>query len=173
MGIKKSSALLLLIVFNSIMVRAQTNWIKQQLDNRVAVKFPVAPKMITQGGNIVYKGTDKDSVIYSASTIDFDVVAHLDSAKLAPMKDTQQFADGLKTGMSSSAKAYEFGDVIMGKWNGYSSYNITGKNVAKHTKIFVLIILVGSKGYYLSSLVPDGLSPKCKDDYFSMVELVH
>jgi hypothetical protein len=173
MSIKKTLVLLFFIVFAATALKAQTDWVKQPLDKRVAIKFPAAPKIITQGGNKVYRETDKDSIIYSASTIDFAVVANLDSAKLAPMKDTQQFADGLKAGMSRTAPGYVFSDVAVGKWNGYSSYRVTGVNATKKSKVYVFIILIGSKGYYLSCAVPDGVSPQNKDDYFAAAELLH
>ena len=173
MKIKTTFTLLFFIAFTTLSVKAQTNWFRQRLNEQIAVHFPSTPEILGTGNNIVYRYIDKDIIIYSANIIDFKAAAHLDSAKLALMKDTQQFADALKGGMSRTAKNYEFGDVSLSKWEGCTTYNIIGKNVEKKTKIYILIILIGSKGYSLSCIVPDIASSKRKNDFFSNVERSH
>lgn len=173
MSIKSTFTLLFFIAFTATAVEAQTNWVKQPLDERMAIKFPATPNKLTRGASIAYKYTDKDSLIYSAATVDFEAIAQLDSAKLATMKDKPEFAEGIKAGLTKTAKNYEWGNVILGKWKGYSSYSVAGVNAIKKTKIYFLIVLLGSKGYYLSCVVPDAASSKSKDDYFSTIELIH
>lgn len=173
MSIKKAFTLLFFIIFTAISVKAQTGWVKQQLDDRVAVKFPATPKMSVKASNTAYRDTDRNNLIYSAGVVDFMVVAHLDSASLAAMKDSQQFADGIKKGLTGTTKSYELGDVILGTWKDHTSYSITGTSAEKKTKIYMLIIIIGSKGYFFSTVVPDAASPKNKDDYFASIELSH
>jgi hypothetical protein len=171
MTITKTFTILFFIAITAISVKAQTTWVKQQLDGRVAVKFPAAPKMSARGPIVMYRDTDKNNLIYAAAVVDYMVIAQLDSAKLAVMKDTQQFADGIKNGMATTAKSYEFGDVTLGKWKGYSTYSIAGTSATNKAKMYFMIILIGSKGYNLSCVVPDGVSPQSKDDFFGMAEL--
>ncbi len=173
MNNKLTFTLLLFITFIVVSVKAQTNWVKQPLDARITVKFPSTPKMSNSGGNVVYRDTDKAGVIYGAVMIDYVAVAHIDSAKLAVVKDTQKFADGLRYGVLQNARGYEFGNITMGKWNGYTSYSITGVNATTQTKKYYQMIFIGSKDYTVSCILPDAATSKSKDDYFAMIELSH
>ena len=173
MKINKIATLVFFITFIAMSAIAQTNGVKQQLDDRVSVKFPSTPKILTPGGNTTYAVMDKDSVTYTAMVIDFATVAHLDSAQLAPLKDTQEFADGLKNGIARTAKSFEFGDANIGKWKGYTSYDITGTNAAKKSKIYFQLVIIGSKAYSLACIVPDAVPTKRKDDFFATAELSH
>ena len=168
MKLKQTLALLLLLA--AVSVKGQTNWVKQALDNRVAVKFPAAPQPSAVNGGVRYQLKDKDSVIYSAILIDLKVAANLDSAKLAPLKDMPEFAEGMKTGLGKSLPGVDFGTVTMGTWQGQSSYTFSG-STAKKTIVYGNIVLIGSKVYFLAAMVPDGVATKTKDDFFATLEL--
>ena len=71
---------------------AQETWVKQKLDDRIAVKFPKAP---TQAGPS-FKYKDNDSCGYNAVSQDFGAMG-LDSATLAMMAPTDEFVEQFKT----------------------------------------------------------------------------
>lgn len=168
---KKLFFLLLLTASMSITASAQTDWVKQNIDEKASVKFPNAPKTVPSGQNTVYVSKGKDSVGYIASMVDFKVVANLDSAALAPMKDKPEFASQLKTGMGSSMPSYTLSEPTIGKWNGYTTYSMTGTNTSGKDKMNIRIILVGSKMYSMSCVVPTAVTAKNDEMYFNTFQL--
>jgi hypothetical protein len=76
--------------------------------------------------------------------IDFKVVAHLDSATLAPMKDVQQFADQIRMGMASKKLNYTFGDIAIGKWKTYTTYSMSATENTNKNTLLVQMILIGN-----------------------------
>ncbi|GAA4315256.1 hypothetical protein GCM10023149_11780 [Mucilaginibacter gynuensis] len=163
---KKVFSLFIVVVLAVTAVNAQTAWVTQKIDDKVSVKFPSAPKV----ENGVYRLKDKDSVGYALNIVDFQAVANLDSAALAPMKDTEEFAGQLKAGLEQSLQGIVLSDITIGKWKGYTTYSLTGNNAAKKTKLYLQMILIGSKMYSMSSAVPDAAPAaglKNKDLYFT------
>ena len=63
--------------------------------------------------------SDNDGCAYIITIADFVKLAGLDSAKIAPMATTPDFANSLKTGMLSKMPGYNLGDVKIGSWKGY------------------------------------------------------
>lgn len=167
---KKTYSLLLLALILSMAAKAQTGWVTKNVDNRISVKFPVEPEIVTKAGVNSYVSKGKDSVKYSSSVMDFMVVAHRDSAALVPVKDMQQFADQLRAGIASQKLNYTFSDITIGKWNSYTAYTMTG--VDKNTKgtLWMKMILIGSKMYVLTSLVPVDLVTKNNEIYLASAE---
>ncbi len=107
---KKAFYLLLIVLSASATSKAQQGWVKQNLDLKIAVNFPKSPTKTTSNGIDIYTAKGPDSLGYIANMVDLKVIANLDSATLAPLKDTQEFADQLKTGMSSSMPTVTLGD---------------------------------------------------------------
>ncbi|MBB2148635.1 hypothetical protein [Pedobacter gandavensis] len=96
---KKTSFFLLLVVIMLLATAqtyAQISWITKQIDARLSVKFPGEPQKTTKNGVDSYIFYGKDSISYSSTLIDYKVMAHLDSATLAPIKDSQRFADRMR-----------------------------------------------------------------------------
>jgi len=169
---KKNLYLLLFVLILSAAAKAQTNWVTTKLDERISVKFPVEPQKTTNNGVDVYTARMSDSLGYSATVIDYNVIAHLDSAAIAPMKDMQQFADQIRIGLASKKVNYTFGAVTMGKWKGYTTYSMTAiENTNKNT-LLVQMILIGSRMYSLSCRVPAGMVTKNNEVFFASVELL-
>jgi hypothetical protein len=107
LNVKKTFYLLLLLVATLAATKptsAQTSWLTKKIDDRLSVKFPGEPQKTTKNGvdSYIFKGSD--SISYSSAFIDFKVVAYADSAALAPIKDTQRFADQLKAGSRSKGE---------------------------------------------------------------------
>lgn len=169
---KKNYYLLLLVMVLSVAGKAQTDWVSIKLDEKIAVKFPYEPEKKVANGSVSYVSKTKDSVTYGAVVLDYNVIAHLDSATLALIKDTQQFADQTKAGIVSQKKNYIFGDITIGKWKTFTTYSMLGTNTTNKNKVSLKMILIGSKMYSLSCLVPDEPDAKNSAVFLDSVELL-
>jgi hypothetical protein len=98
---KTTHYLLLVMLTLSAAAKAQTDWITKNVDEKLSVKFPAEPQTVTRNGIASYLAKGNDSVKYSTTIIDLNNIAHLDSAALVPVKDSQQFADQMMKGMAS------------------------------------------------------------------------
>lgn len=169
---KKIYYLLSFVLLLSASANAQTGWVTVNLDKKLSVKFPSEPEKITKNGIDVYTLRAKDSVAYSANTIDFKLVANLDSAGLAPMKEQQEFADQLGAGLASAKKNYTFGSVTIGEWKTYTTYSMSGtENTTKNT-LQIRMVLIGSKLCSLSCRVPANFVTKNCDLFLTSGELL-
>lgn len=169
---KKLNYLLLFVLLLPLAVSAQTGWVTTKLDDRLSVKFPVEPQKTVKNGFNVYIYRAPDSLAYSATVIDFMVVANKDSAALAPVKDNPQFAEQLKMGMASSKPNYAFGDIKIGQWGTYTTYSVLATEKTNNNTLLMKMILIGSKMYSMSCRVPANLVTKNSDLYLSSAELL-
>ena len=162
--------LLLLMVSVSVITiaNAQNTWINYKIDSKLSIKVPNEPKTIDENSVL---SSDNDGAAYVITIADFEKLAGLDSAKLAPMANTPDFASSLRTGMLSKMPGYTLGDVKVGNWHGYICYTVEGGNEASKIKVYTFMILIGSKLYGLSAIAPDSLSFTGKDDFFASVAL--
>ena len=147
---------------------AQSGWINYKIDDKISVKLPGKPTEMQPGTNMI---TDKDSSVYLTTLVDFVKVANVDSAALAPYLSTQEFANGLKTGMLSKMPNSTLGDVKIDKWKGYYSYSVDGGNAEKNFKLYTYMVIIGSKMYGLMAIIPNGNDTKGKDDFFASLTL--
>jgi hypothetical protein len=169
---KKTYYLLLFVLMLSAAAKAQTHWVTKNLDENLSVKFPAEPEKTTRNGVDIYTLREADSIGYSANVIDYNVMVHLDSAALAPVKDTRQFADQMKMGIASKKTNYTFGDVIIGKWNTYTTYNISASDKINKNTLLIRMILIGSKMYSLSCRVPANLVTKNNEVFLGSAEIL-
>ena len=169
---KKACYLLLFVLTLSAAANAQTAWVTKNLDEKISVKFPAEPLKETRNGIDVYTLRQADSVAYSANMIDYNVVVHLDSAALAPMKDDQRFADQMGKGIASKKTNYTFGEVTIGKWKTYTTYTLNGVENTTKSTLYLQMILIGSKMYSLSCRVPVNVDTKTKDVFLGSAELL-
>ncbi|MBD1385473.1 hypothetical protein IDJ75_09310 [Mucilaginibacter rigui] len=169
---KKKYYLLLFVLILSATANAQTTWITKNLDEKISVKFPAEPLKDSKNGIDIYTLKQADSIAYTANMIDYSVVAHLDSATLAPMKDDQRFADQLLAGFASKKTNYTFGEITIGKWKTYTTYSFSGTENTTKATLTIQMILTGSKMYSLSCRVPANLVTKNKDSFLGSVELL-
>lgn len=119
---RKKYFLLLLIMVLSTAMNAQTQWKDTKLDEKLLVKFPSTPDKKTANGSVSFVAKTKDSVTFTATVIDYQIIAKIDSAGLAALKDTQGFADQLKTGISAQRNDYALGDIEIGKHIPHINY---------------------------------------------------
>lgn len=169
---KKHYCLLLFVLMLSAAANAQTGWITKNVDEKLSVKFPVEPEKVTKNGYESYLSKAKDSIKYSSLVMDYKVVAHLDSAALAPIKDSQEFADQLQAGVASVKTNYTFGAITLGKWNTYTTYTMSATEKTTKSTLFMQMTLIGSKMYMLSCLVPANLVTKNQEVFLASKELL-
>ncbi|MEO7212529.1 hypothetical protein [Mucilaginibacter sp.] len=169
---KKTYYLLLFVLLLSTTLKSQTRWVTIKLDERLSVKFPSEPQKTAKNGIDIYTLRAADSVGYSANVIDYKVVAHLDSAALAPMKDKQEFADQLRAGLASVKTNYTFGDIEIGQWKTYTTYSLSASEKTNKNTLLIHMVLIGSKMYSLSCRVPANMVTKASEVFFGSVEVV-
>ncbi len=162
---------MLCLLMLSAAAKSQTNWITKKLDEKLSVKFPTNPETVTKNGVDSYLVKANDSIKYSTTLVDYKLLAKLDSATLAPVKDTQAFADQLRMGIASSKTNYTFGPITVGKWNSYTSYNLTATENTTKSTLLMRMILIGSKMYTLACLVPLNIITQNNEVFFSSVEM--
>jgi hypothetical protein len=166
---KKIFALLIATLLTVTLVNAQDGWITHKADNRISVKFPSEPKeAATAPGTFI--ATGKDSIAYVLTVVDFVQVAGIDSVALAPIKNTTEFTDQLKSGIKQSLPDVDFADFKIGTWKGFTSYTSSGVD-SKKKKYDMFMFIIGNKMYSLSTIMSDGLGTKNRDDFFASVEL--
>ena len=134
---KKIYILVISLLITITAANAQDGWVTHKGDNRISVKFPVEPKELTPGSFIA---VDKDSVAYVFTIVDFQVVANLDSVALAPMKNSTEFTDQLKTGMKTSLPDVDLPDFAVGTFKGFTSYSSVGFDSKKKKYNFFMFI---------------------------------
>lgn len=163
----------LLFLFNGLMIsaQAQTDWITKKLDEKLSVKFPSEPEKSTKNGAETYIVKTKDSVKYAAVLLDLNASGKLDSATLAKVKDNQQFANQLLNGIASQKPNYTFDDVKIGNWKSYTSYDFSGLDKETKAQLTVKLILIGTKIYSFSCLLPKESPTQTNELFFGSIEL--
>ena len=164
---KKIYLLIATVLITLTTVYAQDGWITHKGDNRISVKFPSEPKELTPGSFIA---VDKDSVAYIFTIMDFVQVANIDSAALAPMKTTPEFAVQLKTGMKQSLPDVDLSDFSIGSYKGFTSYRSFGID-SKKKKYDLFMFIIGSKLNSVSTITAENVSTKGRDDFYNSIEL--
>ena len=172
---KLSFFLLIFVTISGLAVEtyAQKSWVTKKLDDRISVKFPEEPNKVTKSGIDSYTLKAKDSTSFSSAIVDFKVIAGLDSATLAPIKDTKEFADQMKDGIAAQKTNYTFSDVVIESWKNYTTYSITGLDNSNKKKLSTHMVLIGSKMYTLSCLIPEGVDSKNTELFFDSITLIN
>jgi hypothetical protein len=170
---KKIVSLVILTVVSVTFAFAQTAWVTHKADNRISVKFPNEPKEVIPGTFVSIDKIGTDSVGYALTVVDFQKVAGIDSATLVPIKTTPDFISQLKTGMAQSLPDVNLEDFKIGTWKGYTSYTSMGSSPAKKQKMYIFMVLIGSKMYSLAAMVPDGQAIAGRDQFFSSLTLTN
>jgi hypothetical protein len=169
---KKTYYLILFVLMFAASAKGQTDWVTKKLDEKLSVKFPAEPQVVTRNGIDSYVAKGNDSVKYSTTILDYQVVLHLDSAALAPFKDTQVFADQLGKGIASKKTNYTFGGVTMGKWNSYTTYSMSASENTTKSTLLMRMILIGSKMYTLACLIPVNLVTKNNEVFWDSAQIL-
>jgi len=166
---RKITTLLTLVILSAGVARAQSNWVNYKIDDKLSVKFPHQPAVLEE--HSVY-AKDGDSTLYMVASIDFAKIPQkLDSAQLAAVAPTMEFANEFKGGMLSQMPGSTLGDVTIGKWNGYTSYTMDGGNAANKQKLYTFMVLIGTKIYSLMAIMPENYSTSGKSSFFGSLTL--
>jgi hypothetical protein len=168
---KKSQLILAIMLLFTITLSAQEKWITKPLDGRLSVKFPSEPQKVTINGIDTFTLKEKDSVIYSAGAMDMYVIAKLDSAALVPLKDDPKFAEELVAGIASQRPNYKFEAIKIGKWNSFTTYNVSGVENTNKYIVYIQMIFVGSKLYTLVCRVPTKITNPKRELFLSSQSL--
>lgn len=164
------STLLCLLLFIAVpfITQAQTNWVTHKADERVSVKFPTAPRETAAKGTIVATEPDS-SVAYILTVVDFTTFG-VDSAALAPVKATPEFAAQLKTGMGQSMPNLVMEDLKIGEWKSFTSYATTGTDTKKN-KYKMMMVIIGTKLYSLTAVCKPTVDTAKADKFFASLSL--
>jgi hypothetical protein len=164
----KTIYILIISLFITITAaNAQDGWVTHKGDNRISLKFPSEPKELTPGSFIAIS---EDSTAFIFTIVDFSVVANLDSAALAPMKTSPEFAEQLKTGLNQSLPDVTFQDFTIGAWKGFTSYTSIGVD-SKKKRYDMFMFIIGSKLYSVSSVSNNGVSSQGHNDFVNSIML--
>ena len=164
----KSFLFLIAVILGTSVVNAQSNWIDYKIDNKLSVKLPKQP--VTLNEHSVYV-KDQDTTIYVITKVDMLKTDGLDSSKLASVALTTRFANQIKNSLQNEMKGSTLSDINLGKWNGYTSYNIDGNNSSKKTKFYSLTVVIGTNLYGLMIIQHDSHNNINKDGFFTSLKL--
>lgn len=168
----KKISLLLFILLQTAFAFSQSVWVIQKIDERLAVQFPDNPTKTTKKGSESYLSKGKDSGQYSAVVLDYKILANLDSATLSRIRNTQQFADQIRGGMAAQKTNYTFEVAKIGTWNTFTTYSFNAVEHTSKARLAVRMILIGSKMYALSCLLPDQLVTANEQRFFDSITLL-
>jgi hypothetical protein len=163
---KKITLLLAAVMFIAGFARAQTaSWINYKIDEKLSCKMPEQPTQVEEH-SVYAKG--KDTTVYVVAVVDFAKLATgIDSAQLATMAPTPEFANQFKNGMLGQMPGSTMGDVTIGKWKGHTSYAMDGANAANKQKLYAFMVLIGTKMYSLMVVTPDTHNADAKNNFFA------
>jgi hypothetical protein len=166
---KKILVLLVAIVLLTIaVVRAQQPWVTHKVNDRVSIKFPSTPREFIPGSFMSV--VPDSSVVYIFTVVDFAEVANLDSAALAPVKATPEFAAELKTGMKRSLPDVNFSDFAIGDFKGFTSYSTSGLD-SKKKRYDMFMFIIGTNFYSLSIVTAYGGLLENRDKFFASIQI--
>ena len=156
------------MLLTGTIVNAQQPWVTQKVDNRVSIKFPSTP-VGSAASSFVTTAPDS-SVACVFTVVDFAEVANLDSAALAPVKATPEFAAELKTGFKQKLSDVNFSDLVIGNYKGFTSYSTFGFD-SKKKRYDIFMFIIGTNFYTLSVVTAYGGLLETRDKFFDSVEI--
>lgn len=162
----------MLLLFLAFFTKAQNNWVKLNLDEKVYVNLPAMPEKKVGNGSISYTLKTKDSIVLSVAILDYKIIANLDSTRLATIKDNPDFANQLKQGLITQRPSYTFGNMMIGKWKTFSKFDINGVRKRDQGKLKMEMILIGSKLYGLSYILPDKFVSNIGDLFINSFDFI-
>lgn len=165
---KKVYFILAAIIFTVNISYAQTGWVDYKVDNRVSAKLPTAPQTLMEG---TVMALTPDSTVCIVTKVDFKAAANLDSAAIAPMLGTEEFAKGLRTGMLGQMTGFTLSEAKTGKLQGQYTYSLDGANEAQKLKSYTLMVVIGQYMYSFTALVKDGRDVKHRDELFASIHI--
>ncbi|MES2109611.1 MAG: hypothetical protein V4577_12715 [Bacteroidota bacterium] len=147
---------------------AQAGWVDYKVDTRVSAKLPTAPQTLMEG---TVMSLTPDSTVCIITKVDFKASANLDSAALAPLLGTEEFATGLRTGMLQQMAGFTLSETKTGKLHGQYSYSLDGVNEGQKLKSYTLMVVIGQYLYSFTALVKDGRDTKHRDELFASIQI--
>jgi hypothetical protein len=165
---KKVFTLLVAATVFVLTANAQDAWVKQKVDVKISVKFPKAPESMNDG--MVLRFKDADSTAYTATNVDLAPMG-LDSAMLASMAPSEEFAEQFKGSFTAQIPGLEVTKMDITTWKDFNCYDIEGDVAEKKLKMTFKCIFIGSKMYTFVVAQDDKGNAKNKETFFSSIEL--
>jgi hypothetical protein len=147
---KKLFTLITFVLLTTFIAQAQDGWITYKADNHISIKFPKQPAELIPG---TMGAVGVDSVGYGITVIDLNKMANVDSATVATIKESPEFADQLRMGIEQGAGNLQLQPFKMGTWQGLTSYTSSGID-ADHKQFKMLMVIYGTKIYNFFTIVP-------------------
>jgi hypothetical protein len=154
------------MAFNTLY--AQSDWINYVVDPKLAVQVPSQP---TKADQYSVMSVSVDSVIFIIRKADMKTVAGLDSATLAGLAASDQFASGIKSGMAENMKGYTLGDIREDRWHGYYSYAVNADNPTTKIMSYTFMFIIGDYLYSFIAILPEARDQKLKDRFFNSIKV--
>jgi hypothetical protein len=161
---KKLLTFITIIVLTVTISKAQGGWVTYKADSHLSLKFPKQPETVIPGtvGTIGI-----DTVGCGITIVDFNKLAHIDSATLATVKESPEFAEQMRIGMQNSSKV-NLEPLKLGTWQGLTSYSSTGTNTGNQ-KYTMLMVIYGTTIYNIFTVVPAASKNKTGDIFFNSI----
>ena len=160
--------LLIAIVLETSIAKAQNNWIEYKIDDKLSVKLPKQPAVLNEHSVYV---KDQDTTIYIISKVDMFKTDGLDSSRLASLAPTRRFADQIKNSLQRQMNGSLLGEMNIGKWNNFTCYNVEGDDSSKKIRFYTLTVVVGTNLYGLMIVQRENHNNAKRDDFFASLKL--
>lgn len=149
--------LICLLIIGSVQLKAQEGWIKQKIDQKVTVGFPVQPRQLNEASVGI---RDKDDVTFIVTKLDLASLTKVTVEKFHQDVVTQDYADEFLEGMAPTMPKFKFSPIKIVKLKGLSCYQVVGRDEESKSTIFMNIYFLNGISYSLASIQPDGKPDK-------------
>jgi len=164
----RRATLIFFLIFSSVFVFAQKNWVKQKLTSRVTVAFPTTP-LKTAGTTFALK--DSTGLVYTATYSFIAQNLKIDQKAFDKLATTDEFASEFQNSLQATLAGYDLEPIQIKQNKNYVSYLTKGKNEDEKKSIFLHIIFVDGIYYSLSVVIPDGKNISNKDVFLSNFQI--
>lgn len=151
------------------------DWVKVDLDNRVSINFPSAPKQMDSGGNPMWvQDVDKNSRCM-AVIIDFNNYG-LDSISLAAEMEKEEALEQFKTGMLGQIPGATIISENITTTQGKKTFELLidmgAKDTSQLNRMYSKSIIAGTKMYSLSFFEKENAPQKeMREKYFNSIKI--
>ncbi len=162
----KKSTLVLFLALASFFSKAQQGWVKQKIDSKVTVGFPLAPKKVNENSYVV---KDADENVYVLTSLDMLAVTKMTLEEFNTGIVTQEFADEFLSGLAPTMSAYTFKDIKITKIKDRVVYQVEGKDDKNQASIYFNIFFIDGMSHSLACILKDGKPTRTKDLFLTNI----
>lgn len=162
----KKSTLVLFLALASFLSNAQEGWVKQKINAKVTVGFPLAPKKVNENSYVV---KDADENIYITTTLDMLAVTKMSLEEFNTGIVTQEFADEFLNGLAPSMPAYTFKAIKITKIKDQTVYQVEGRDDKNQATIYFNIFFIDGTSHSLTCIYKDGKPSRARDLFLTNI----